>query len=288
MANETGLNATGISTSVPAMLRRKALIARYAASKVWKLCLNGVEGDDFVKGAITKFGDRVTFQVMPVLTVVNVSTTDGSFTNNVVSPTPSTITINKWKAVPVDIVDIVEAQSVLDFDQEFAASFGPAISEQQDIDVLTLVGSLTTSIQGDAQGFSDAKTILAQRTLDDLKVPIDERNWVLAPIAQADLLNIDKFTSAAMTGYGKGLQVENGRILSLYGTPVTTTPLVTTTASMRDNVLFHKQAFGIVMQRDFKMEKLARTKLSQPYVGSALYGVGILRDNHAVWVKSSA
>lgn len=288
MANETGLNATGISTSVPALLRRKALIARYAASQVWKLCLNGVEGDDFVKGAITKFGDRVTFQVFPTLTVRDVSTTDGSFTNNTVNPTPSTITINKWKAVPVDIVDIVEAQSVLDWETEFANNFGPAISEQQDIDVLTLVASLTTNNQGDTGAFSDAKVLLAQRTLDDLKVPKEDRNWVIAPVAQADLLNIDKFTIASATGFGKGLQVENGRVSALYGTPVTTTPLVTTNSSMRDNVLFHKQAFGIVMQRDFKMEKLARVKLSQPYIGSALYGVATLRDNHAVWVKSGA
>src|SRR5258707_12083949 len=236
MANETGLDATGISTSVPKLLRTKALKARYAASEVWKDCVNGVEGDALVKGNITKMGDTVTFQVFPVLTVRDVSTTDGSFTNDVVNPTAVSITINKWKAVPVDLVDIVQTQSVLDWESEFAEAFGKAISQQQDIDVLTLVASLTTYALGDANAFSDAKVLLAQRTLDDAKIPKEDRNWVIAPVAQADLLNLDKFTLANATGFGKGLQVDTGRVSALYGTPVTTTPLVTTTSSKRDNV----------------------------------------------------
>lgn len=287
-ATMTGLDSSGISGSVPALLRQKALKARYAASQVWKLVTNGIEGDAFVKGAITKFGDRVTFQIFPAITVQDISTTDGSITAQEIIPTAATITINKWKGMETDIVDIVGAQSVLDWESEFAEAFGKAISQQQDTDVLTLVGSLTTNALGDANAFSDAKILLAQRTLDDLKVPKEDRNWVIAPIAQADLLSVDKFTLANATGFGKGLQVENGRVSALYGTPVTTTPLVTTTSGKRDNVLFHKDAFGIVMQREFKMEKFARVQFAQPYAASALYGVATLRDNHAVWMQSAA
>lgn len=286
MANET--NLTTVTASIPKLLRTKALKARYAASQVWKECTNGVEGDALVKGNITKMGDTVTFQIFPVLTVRDVSTSDGSFTNDAITPTAVSIVINKWKAVPVDLVDIAGVQSVLDWESEFAEAFGKAISEQQDIDVLNLVGSLTTNALGDTNAFSDAKVLLAQRTLDDAKVPKEDRTWVIAPVAQADLLNLDKFTLANATGFGKGVQVDSGRVSALYGTPVITTPLVTTTSGARDNVLFHKEAFGIVMQKNFTMEKLARVRLSQPYVGSALYGVATLRDNHAVKMQSAA
>jgi hypothetical protein len=287
-ATATGKDSTGISTSIPALLRTKALKARYAASKVWKLVLNGVEGDALVKGNITKMGDTVTFQVFPSLNVTDISTTDGSYTSQEISPTSVSITINKWKSVAADIVDIVAAQSVLEWESEFAEGFGKAISQKQDDDVLALIASLTTNVQGDTGAFSDAKVLLAQRTLDDLEVPKDDRNWVIAPIAQADLLNLDKFTLANTTGFQKGLQVEGGRVQGLYGTPVTVTSRVTTTSSMRDNVLFHREAFGVVMQKDFKMEKFSRVQFSTPYAASALYGVGTLRDNHAVWVKSAA
>lgn len=288
-ATMTGLDSTGISTSVPKLLREKALKARYAASQVWKLVTNGVEGDSFVKGAIAKFGDTVTFQIFPSLTVNDISTTDGSYTDQEITPSAVSIVINKWKSVAATIVDIVEAQSVLQWESEFSEAFGKSISEQQDIDVLALVQTLTTNALGGAESFSDGKVLLAQRTLDDAKIPKEDRNWVLAPVAQADLMAIDKFTLASATGFGKGVQVDSGRVSALYGTPVTVTPLVTaSTAGQRDNVLFHKEAFGIVMQRDFKMEKFARVQFAQPYAASALYGVKVLRDNHAVWMKSSA
>lgn len=287
MANETGLDSSGISASVPKVLKIKALKARYAASMVWKNCTNGVEGDDNVKGSIKRYGDTVTFQIFPSLTVNDISTTDGSFTDNEIALTQASITINKWKVISVNLVDIVADQSVLDWDSEFAEAFGKGISEQQDKDVLALVASLSTNVIGDANAFGDAKVLLAQRTLDDLKIPKEDRHWVISPTSQADLLNLDKFTLANATGFGKGLQVENGRVSALYGTPVTTTPLVTTTGTSRDNVLFHREAFGVVMQKDFKLEKMARVQMATRSAGSALYGVATLRDNHAVWVKSA-
>ena len=288
MANETGFDSSGISTAVPAWLRTKALKARYAAAKVWKNCLNGVEGDPLVKGQITKAGDRVTFQIFPELSASDINTTDGSFTSTEVSPTPVTITINKWKNVSADLVDLVAAQSVLEWETEFAEAFGKTISQQQDADILALVVSLSTNIVGGADAFNDGKVLQAQRLLDDLDVPKEDRHWVIAPVAHADLLAIDKFTLANTTGFGKGVQVGDGRVVGLYGTPVEVSTEVTETSSMRDNVLFHREAFGVVMQKDFKMEKFARTRYSQVYAGSALYGVAELRDNHAVWVKSAA
>lgn len=287
-ATMTGLDSTGISTSVPAWLRTRALKARYAASKVWKLCLNGVEGDDFIKGKISQMGDRVTFQIFPTLNVTDISTTDGSYTAQEITPTAVSIIVNKWKSVAADIVDIVAAQSAIQFDGEFADAMGKAISQQQDDDVLALVASLSTNTIDDANPFSDAKILSAQTKLDNLEVPKDERQWVIAPVAHADILATPKFTEANVTGFSRGVQVDQGRIVGLYGTPVNVTTRVTTTSGKRDNVLFHKEAFGIVMQRDFKMEKFARVQFATPYAGSALYGVATTRDNHACLVRSGA
>jgi len=288
MANETGLDSTGISTAVPAWLRARALKARYAASKVWKHCLNGIEGDPMVKGNITRAGDRVTFQIFPELTPSDISTTDGTFTDTEISPTAKSVTINKWKNVSANLVDIVEAQAILQWEAEFADAFGKAISQIQDSDILDLVPSLGSYTIQDAGPMSDSKVLLAQRYLDDGDVPKDDRCWVLAPVAHADLMAIDKFTLANTTGFSRGIQVGDGRIVGLYGTPVEVSTEVYTTSSKRDNVLFHRECFGVVMQKDFKMEKFARTKYATNYAGSALYGVAELRDDHGVWVQSAA
>jgi hypothetical protein len=288
MANETGL--TQVSGSIPKLWRVKALKARYAESKAWKLFINGIEGDPNVKGAITKMGDTVHFQIFPVLTVYAVSTTDGSFTNNQVTPTDKTIVINKWNAVPASLVDIAGIQSVLDWEAEFADAFGKAISQQQDVDVLNLAQSATWTLStlGGAVPFSDGLVLLSQRTLDDNKIPKDDRHWIIAPVAEADLMALDKFSLANTTGFSKGLQVDGGRIVGLYGTDVTVTPLVNNTGGVRYNMLAHKEAIGVVMQKNFTMEKLARVQLTQPYVGSALYGVAQIRADHAVIVQTNA
>jgi len=287
-ATMTGLDSTGISTSVPAWLRTKALKARYAASKIWPRCLNGVEGDPLIQGNIRKMGDRVTFQIFPTLTTNDISTTDGSYTATEISPTAVSITVNKWKSVAADIVDIVDAQSVLQWETEFSEAFGKAIGQKQDDDILALVASLSTNTIDDAGAFSDAKVLQATRLLDDLEVPKEDRTWGLSPVAHADLLQLPKFTEANTTGFSKGLAVGDGKIVGLYGTPVVVTTRITTTSGKRDNVLFHKEAFGVVMQRDFKLEKFMRQQFSTPYAGSALYGVVTLRDNHAVLVRSAA
>lgn len=287
MANETTLS--NVSNSVPKLWRVKALKARYAESQAWKLFVNGVEGDPNVKGSITKMGDTVHFQIFPVLTVYDISTSDGTFTNNQVVPVDQTITINKWKGVPADLVDIAGIQSVLDWEAEFADAFGKAISQQQDIDVLNLGQSATwTNVIGGSVLFSDALILQAQRVLDDSKIPKEDRNWIISPAAQSDLMVVDKFVLANTTGFSKGLQVEGGRITGLYGTAVTVTPLVNNTASVRYNLLAHKEAIGVVMQKNFTMEKFARVRFSQPYAGSALYGVGQIRSDHLVVVKTSA
>lgn len=282
MANETGLVALA-GASIPKLWRVKALKARYAESKVWKLCINGVEGDPNVKGSITKMGDTVHFQIFPVLTVGNISTTDGSFTNQTAVPTDKTIVINSWKNVNVSLVDIAGIQSVLDWEAEFADAFGKAISQQQDIDVLNLFQSQTWNFSNSPTNvpLSDGLILLAQRTLDDNKIPKEDRHWVIAPVAESDILAVDKFSLANTTGFTKGLQVEGGRITGLYGTDVTVTPLVNNTSSVRYNALFHKEAIGIVMQKNFTMEKFARVQFTQPYAGSALYGVAQIRPDHA-------
>jgi hypothetical protein len=287
MANETTLAL--VSGSVPKLYRVKALKARYAESKAWKLFINGVEGDPNVKGAITKMGDTVYFQIFPALTVYDISTSDGSVTNNAVTPTQATITINKWKGVPADLVDIAGIQSVMDWEAEFADAFGKAISQQQDTDLLTLFQSATwTYTLGGSVPFGDGLILQAQRTLDDAKIPKEDRHWILSPVAESDILAVDKFVLANTTGFTKGLQVEGGRITGLYGTDVTVTPLVYGASGIRYNVLAHKEAVGTVMQKNFTMEKFARVRFSQPYAGSALYGVAQLRADHAVVVKTNA
>lgn len=287
MAGETG--STAASGSYPKLLRAEALKARYAQGKVWTRVTNGIEGDGFVSGAIKKFGDAVTFQIMPSVSVGDINTDTGALANTTITPTNVSITINKWKGIKAYLVDIADIQSVLRWESEFAKNFGEAIAEQQDTDLLALVNGLTSNTAiGGAQPMSDPLALQAIRTLDDAKVPMDDRTFVFAPSAQTDLLATDKFSIGSATGLEKGLQVEGGRLTGVYGVKVVVTPLVTTSGAVRQNVLFHRECLGVVMQRDFKIEKFGRTEFATGYGASALYGVAELRDNHGIQIQSAA
>lgn len=290
MSNETGLDSSGVSTSLPTWLRTKALKARYAASKVWKHAYNAVEGDPLVIGNIKRSGNVVSLQIFPVLTPSAISTTDGSMTDTEVLVTNKTVTIDKWYNVSMNLVDIVDFQSILQWETEFSEGAGKSMSQQMDDDVLGLVQALTTNVVGGSTaGLSDALILQAQTKLDDLEVPKDDRCWAIGTKAHADILGTDKFTLANVTGFTKGVQVGDGRVVGLYGTPVEVTSRITkSTAGQLDNTLFHREAFGVVMQRDFKLEKFARTQYATKYAGSALYGVATIRETHAVWVKSAS
>lgn len=287
---ETGLDSSGISTTLPAWLRTKALKARYAASKIWKNVNNAVEGDPLVIGNIKRAGNKVTLQVFPALSPSAISTTDGSNTDTEIAPTSVDVTIDQWFNVSMNLVDIVDFQSILQWETEFSEGAGKAMSQKMDDTLLALVASLTTNIVGDGtSGLLDGKILAAQTLLDNLEVPKDDRHWAISPRAHSDLLGTDKFTLANVTGFTKGVQVEGGRVVGLYGTPVDVTSRITqNTAGTADNVLYHKEAFSIVMQRDFKLEKFARVQYATKYAGSALWGKVTSRDNHAVWVKSAA
>jgi len=287
MANETGLDSAGMSTALPEWLRSIALEARYAKKRVWSHCFNAVEGDPEVQGKITKSGDSVTVQIFPAFSATDISTTDGSSTDTETTLTTKTVTINKWKNVSATLVDIVDYQVVVDFETNFAKGFGGAIAQIQEDDLLALVAALTTNVDSTGGTFSDAKVRASQAILDDGEVPKEDRCWAICPQAHSDLLNLDKFTLANTTGFSKGVQVGDGRVVGLYGTPVEVTSRITTTSSKRDNVLFHREAFGVVTQKNFNMEKFGRTQYATRYGGSALYGVVTLRDNHAVWVTSA-
>lgn len=284
MANET---TKASLAGVPAFWREKALKARYAKGKIWKTVLNAVEGDPGVVGKITKMGDTIHFTKMPTLTVGNVTIADGSFTNQVVTTSDVTIVVNLWRIVAVDVVDLAGIQTSLDWKSEFSTAFGEAIGEDQDVQLLTEMATVT-GIIGGAQAFSDALILLGMRTLDDSNVPEEGRHWALSPVAVSDLLALDKFTLANSTGFSRGIQTTEGNISGLYGVPVHKTPKVITASGVRENMLYHNEAFGVATQRNFKIEELARTKLSTPYIGHILYGLDTLRNDHALRVQSQA
>jgi len=284
------------AAAIPEVWRRKALLARYAKSWCYSRVLH-------VDEVVRQMGDIVHIRTLPSVTVNDVGSTNGSVTNQALSYTDTTLTVNKWKEATIDVVDKANAQAIVDILSDFSQQFGAAIAQQQDVDLFTLVAALTTNTVGSTtagqeEQLSDELILGAIQLLDDLNVPEDDRSWFLPPVARKQLLRLDKFSlayatginAAAVQGYAKNQNMgeagsQRKPLGELYGIPVMISSKIATSGNIRQAGLIHKECLAAATQKNFRIEKLARVRKSTPISGDVLYGVATIRDNHGVLVN---
>ena len=272
------ITATEASPAIREIWRLTALKALFAKMVVKNRILSVTED-------IAQMGDIVHIKINPTPTVGDITAASGAFTAEQVTISNADITINKWKYVAHDVVDIADIQSDIDLYNNFSQAFMPALGEQIETDILALHSSLTTNTAiGDAtdgDAFGDGVIIPAGLVLDDLKISLEDRSWVIPPVAVSQLLKNDKWVDADKMGFDKSARTTGfSGSLDLYGTPMYRTPLVATSGNLRKAILFHKEAMAVGIQQNIKIEKFARTQFSTPFAGSVLYGVGVVRNNH--------
>lgn len=236
-----------------------------------------------VNDDVDEMGDILHVKINPRPTVGNITASTGAFTPEAVTITNVDLTVNAWKYVAHDVVDIADIQSDIELYNNFSQAFVPALGEQIDIDILALWSSATTNgVIGDAvtgDAFGDGIILPADLTLDDLDVPQDDRSWLLPPVAINQLLKDSKFVDAYRTGLPKGAMT-NGVLADIYGVAAYKSSKVATSGLLRKGMLIHRNGLMVGIQRNIKIEKFARTQFSTPFAASVLYGVAVLRNNH--------
>lgn len=287
MANEIG--DTQVSVSYPELWQAETLKARYAKA----VAVGWIYHADEI---VNKPGDTVNVDIMPSVAVNDVGS-GGSVTNQQLSLSQVQVIVDKWKEATVDITDKAVNQSVHDLIKDFSGAFGEAVAQQQDVDIFGMYGNLTTTAVGDTNAptpMDDEMIRAAMFQLEDADILTDESwdtcRWFLRTRAELDLLGLARFSEAQNTGFAKGVQVDKGRMVGLYGLPVSKTSRITRTGTVPvyKNLLLHKEAFAIATQKNFEIQRLAKTKLSTPINGNILYGVKTVRTDHGVVVNSAA
>lgn len=233
---------------------------------------------------ISDHGDIVHVKINPTPSVGDITATTGAFTAEDVTITNVDLTVDKWKYVAHEVVDRADIQSDIDLVQNFSQAFVPALGEEIERQIFALESSATTNphIGDDTTGevFSDDTMIPAQLTLDDLKIPLEDRSWFLPPVAPAQLQKNDKWVDADKTGLPKSVRTTGFLGLDLYGVPAFRSTEIVTSGNVRKAILTHKEGLMVAIQRNIKMEKFARTKFSTPFAASVLFGTAIARNNH--------
>lgn len=233
---------------------------------------------------ISEMGDIVHVKINPVPTVGDITANTGAFTAEAVTITNVDLTVDKWKYVAHDVVDVADIQSDIDLIQNFSQAFVPALGEQIEDDIFALHSSATSNTalgdgtNGDA--FGDGIIVPAGLVLDDLKIEKANRSWFIPPSSVAQLQKDDKWVDAHKTGLPKSVRSTGFLNLDLYGVPAFMSTQIATSGSIRKGMLLHRDGLMVAIQRNMKMEKFARTAFSTPFASSVLYGVAIARNNH--------
>lgn len=236
---------------------------------------------DFAAG-----GDVLHIPKISNLAAADISTTDGSLSASAPTEGEVTLTVDKWKGVAINILDIVAAQSRYDLFKHYTQKMGYALALAVDDDLMALYDNLATNSVGTAgTDITDAVLRSAVQKLDEADAPMEERFLVLKPSQKNALLGIDKFVRYDALGSASSA-IRKGDIGELYGVATFVSNNVVLSVGETKNMMWQKSAFGLAMVKDVKVEEFARTAFTKRIGASELYGVAELRDDHAVKVLS--
>jgi N4-gp56 family major capsid protein len=248
-----------------------------------KLVLRRFEGDIKMKGDTVHIAD-----------ISNLSVNDKSGGSDVsyetITEGQTNISIDKHKYAAFQLEDIVAVQSNTDLLTEYSNKVGYALAKQVDTDLLGLYTALSQSVGTDGTDITAANFLTAIQYLDLADAPETDRSGVFTAGQKKGFLNVDQFVRYDATGIG-GQQnpIIRGQFGELYGVRIYFSTNVTTTGSPSGdhNLVFHKEAFALAMQKDIRIQsQYDIDALAEKVVGDVLYGVVEYRDAFGVVVKT--
>tara|TARA_R110000787_G_scaffold107248_4_gene215093 strand:+ start:21 stop:986 length:966 start_codon:yes stop_codon:yes gene_type:complete len=141
-----------------------------------------------------------------------------------------------------------------------------------------------------ADDFHDLAFRQLIRHLDDNDAPMDNRFFVLPPVARGFILGTDRYVSSDFVNAGK---VGNGLVANLYGVDMyvsTNCPIVETSgdnsaasANTRGAIFQHRDASVLVTQQGVRSQTQYKQEfLSTMYTADTLYGTDVLRSESGV------
>lgn len=227
----------------------------------------------------------------------NAKSANTDVTNQAITETSTTLTINKWYEASFKIEDMVAVQSNYDLRSEYSEKAGYAIAKQVDTDVLGLNSTFTTTAVGTfGVDVTDATLVAAITTINNNDLPLENRAFIIHPNQLGAIMKIDKFVRADYLGeYQKPTPVKKGpnnRYMwgEIYGVPVyytTNLPTTAGTPTQTNNMLIHKEAFALALQQAPRMQAAYwLPSLAWQVVVDVIYGVTGLRTTAGVLVRS--
>ena len=232
-------------------------------------------------------GKTVTVPIYPKQTAAALTEgTAPAFT--AISTNGVTLTVSEV-GLTAQISDLAMMASASNVVADIGRLFGEAIARKMDSDLLSNVGSLSAGVGGATTTATPALLFQAIAKLRSQGYDTSsDCAIVLHPNVAFDIASTLTSTFAAPASQVGNDALRNGFMGTLGGVPVYQSSLVNNTGTAGDynSVLFHRDAFGLAMMQDIRIESQREaTKRGFDIVGSAIYGHGITNGDAAQYLQ---
>jgi N4-gp56 family major capsid protein len=225
-------------------------------------------------------GKTVTVPIYPKSTAAGL--TEGTaLTATAISTSGAVLTVGEVGLMTA-VSDLAMTASASNVVSDIGRLFGEAIARKIDLDLTALFTSFGAGVGDNSTAITAAKIFEAVAKLR--AQGYDTTNdcaIVLHPMIAYDLKSTITSTFAAPASMVGNSALENGYIGMLAGVPVYETSNIANTGTAGDynGALIHRDALGLAIQSDIKIETQRQAALrGWDIVGSAAYGVGVLND----------
>jgi hypothetical protein len=171
---------------------------------------------------VADYGGQVNVPLPVTLTAQDIPYTT---TTSSVNLQTRSVTLNKWKGVPIQISDLAMAQSRPDILGQLTRAAAIAIAEAIENDLFALYTAASASVGTAGTDVTPTVVAQARSVLVQNKVPASERKFlVLSPKDYAALLTSQNVAYAY--NYGGADAIQQGRVPTLYGMEIYESQLV--------------------------------------------------------------
>ena len=207
--------------------------------------------------------------------------------NTAVNPSSVTITASEV-GIMTTLTDLARNSASRNVASDIGRLFGEAIAKKIDVDLIALFDGFSKIVGGADVAFSAAKLFEAVAELRNLAVPSSDLACVVHPYIAYDMKSGVSNTFGAGSGATTDIGNEamrSGFVGTVAGVPVYESANISNTGTTGDykGAVFHRDALGLAMMQDLKLETQRDASLrADEIVATAVYGVAELNDTYGV------
>ena len=211
--------------------------------------------------------------------------------NTAINPTSVTITASE-NGIMTTLTDLARNSAPRNVAADIGKLFGEAIAKKIDTDLTALFDGFSTAVGSGSTALTAALVFQSIANVRNAGVSMDGVSTVLHPMVAYDLKA--NLTNTFANANGNDLANEalrNGFVGRLGGVPIFETTNVANDGTAGDykQGVFHRDALGLAMMQDLKIETQRDASLrADEIVATAVYGVGELNDTYGVELHSDS